>query len=145
LTDKQSGTILEVSTGSGQHIKYFAGVLPKLEFLPSEYAGLPSPIAKCTQNIEDILGSITSYCKDLPNVLPPIELDAVSSNWTEEDKEGKSPNFAGIICINLLHLSPVDAMVGLIQGASRTLQPGGYLFIYGHFNFRPGPSVPESS
>jgi hypothetical protein len=86
-------------------------------------------MAKCNQNIDDILGSITSYCKDNPNVLPPIELDAVSSKWTEEDKEGKSPNFACIICINLLHISPVDVMVGLIRGAGRTLQPGGYLFI----------------
>jgi hypothetical protein len=85
---------------------------------------------KCTKQIDEILGSITSYCKDLPNVLvPPIELDAVSSKWTEEDKEGKSPNCSDTICINLLHISPKDAMLDISSSTAPSNVDQGRQFL----------------
>jgi len=62
-----TGIFLEVASGSGQHIRYFAPHFPNLQFLPTEYAGFPSPMAKKRQEISqsnmcilDVAGQVRS-------------------------------------------------------------------------------------
>ena len=138
------GTVLEISSGSGQHIHHFAPNFPNLKFQPSEYPGFSSPVADAPQELNTILGSVDAYCEGTSNVLPAIYLDAASDEWATETF-GENPNFAAVICINLCHISPFAVSEGLLTGSGRTLRPGGHLIIYGPFKFGPGPAEPESN
>ena len=40
------GIVLEIGSGSGQHVSFLATILPHLHFLPTEYPGHPSPRAQ---------------------------------------------------------------------------------------------------
>ena len=96
-----TGVILEIASGSGEHVVHFARNLPSLVFQPSD----PEP---------DALLSIAAWTKaaDVTNVRAPIVLDASQSFWPIASADG-------IICINMVHISPWDATVGLIKGARR--------------------------
>jgi len=144
LSNESGGTVLEVSSGSGQHVGHFAPAFPDLKFLPTEYPGMSSPMAPGPQKLDEILGSIDAYCEELPNVLPAIYLDAASDKWASEER-GQHPNFTAVICINLCHISPYVVTEGLFAGSARTLRAGGYLLLYGPFKFGEGPAVPESN
>jgi uncharacterized protein DUF938 len=108
-----TGVILEVASGSGEHIVHFASNFPSLVFQPSD----PEPGA---------LRSISAWTKatNLTNVRAPLFLDASQSIWPIASADG-------IICINMIHISPWDVTVGLIKGAAAILPPGSPLYLYG--------------
>jgi hypothetical protein len=117
------GLILEIASGSGEHVVHFARNLPRLAFQPSD----PEPEA---------LRSISAWVKatDVTNVRESIVLDASQSPW---------PIASAIICINMVHISPWDATVGLIRGAAATLPRGAPLYLYGPYKregFATAPS-----
>ena len=145
LGPSEEGTVLEVSSGSGQHVSHFAPNYPKLQFQPTEYPGFASPLAKGTQDLSEILTSIDAYCENCKNVLPAKFLDATAVAWPGEE-DGVCPAHTAVITINLCHISPFEVTKGLFAGAGRTLRPGGGLFfLYGPFKFGPGPATPESN
>jgi hypothetical protein len=120
-----TGVILEIASGSGEHIVHFARNLPSLVFQPSD----PEP---------DALLSIAAWAKaaQVMNVRAPIVVDASRSPWPIASADG-------IICINMVHISPWDATVGLITGAAATLPPGLPLYLYGPYKregFATAPS-----
>ena len=96
-----TGVILEVASGSGEHIVHFARNYPALVFPPSD----PEP---------DALMSVAAWVKEahVTNVRVPIVLDASQSFWPIASADG-------IICINMVHISPWEATLGLIKGAAR--------------------------
>ena len=108
-----TGVILEIASGSGEHVVHFARNLPSLVFQPSD----PEPEA---------LLSVAAWVKEaqVTNVRAPIVLDASQSAWPIASADG-------IICINMVHISPWDATVGLIRGAAAILPPGSPLYLYG--------------
>ena len=63
----------------------------------------------------------------LPNLLPPRRLDAADADHWPVDKAD------AIVNINMIHISPWAATVGLMTGAGRLLPPGGVLFLYGPY------------
>jgi tRNA G46 methylase TrmB len=81
-----TGVILEIASGSGEHIVHFARNLPSLVFHPSD----PDP---------DALLSVVTWVKaaDVANVRAPIVLDASKSPWPVASADG-------IICINMVHI-----------------------------------------
>ena len=99
------GVILEIASGSGEHIVHFARNFPALVFQPSN----PEP---------DALLSVAAWVKAtrVTNVRAPIVLDASQSFWPIASADG-------IICINMVHISPWEATVGLIKGAAAILPP----------------------
>ncbi len=111
----QSGLVLEIASGTGQHITYFAPHFPQLIWQPSD----PTP---------EYFSSLVSWCDHLPspNLLPPIELDARHPHWPIKD-------CAAILCINMIHIAPWTAGLGLLAGAGRVLGTGGMLYLYGPF------------
>ena len=141
LNSSGGSTILEICSGSGQHVQHFAREFPSLQFLPTEYPGYPSPGAKQPQDLEAILGSIVAYSKGIPNILPPVLLDVTSTEWPT----GGKGNVVAIVCINLCHIAPMKVTEALFAGAEHTLPSGGLLFLYGPFKFGSGPAVPESN
>lgn len=111
----ESGLVLEVASGSGQHVVYFGQHFPHLTFQPSD------PDAASLQ-------SIPAYTHDagVANVLPPVLLDAASNDWPLASADA-------IICINMIHIAPWRACEGLLRGAGKLLRSGAPLYLYGPY------------
>ena len=112
------GMVLEIGCGTGEHAACFGEGMPTLTWLPSD----PDPGSRA---------STTSWIKfkDLNNVLSPLDLDVCSAQWGVENM---AP-FDAIVSINMVHIAPWEAAVGLFRGADRLLRAGGVLFLYGPF------------
>ncbi len=110
-----SGTVLEVASGTGEHAIHFARALPNLIWRPSD----PDPGA---------IASIRAWAENarLPNLRPPLLLDASAAEWPIDTADA-------VICINMVHISPWEATVGLISGAARLLPAGAPLILYGPY------------
>ncbi|QCB56868.1 DUF938 domain-containing protein [Sphingopyxis sp. PAMC25046] len=110
-----AGTVLEVASGSGEHVIHFAAAFPHLDWQPSD----PDPAG---------LASIAAWRAEtgLDNVAPPVALDASASDWPVERADA-------ILCINMVHISPWEATLGLFAGAARLLVPGAPLILYGPY------------
>ena len=111
----QLGTILEIASGTGEHISYFARAMPHLNWQPTDI------------DTGAIL-STAAYCKDasLANLALPKRLDVMSANWPYTQ-------IAGVLCINMIHIAPWSCSAGLISGAAQVLEGNGPLVLYGPF------------
>jgi hypothetical protein len=109
------GLVLEIASGSGEHAAFFGARLPHLTWQPSDVA--PEHCA-----------SVDAWTSGggLSNVKKAVHLDATSDEWPIVRVDG-------IVCINMLHVTPPEAREGLLRGASRGLNVGGALVIYGPF------------
>ncbi|MBZ9647834.1 class I SAM-dependent methyltransferase [Sphingobium sp. 3R8] len=109
-----SGLVLEVASGSGEHAVHFAVAFPSLDWQPSD----PDPAA---------LASIAAWRAeaDLSNLRSPIRLDA-TGEWPNAQADA-------IVCINMIHIAPWQATLGLLKGAGEALSPGGLLYLYGPY------------
>ena len=119
----QFGTILEVASGTGEHAVFFAPRLQPRRWLPSD----ANPVSRA---------SIDAWVKEfkIENLSAPIEIDASSSIWAVEDSAllNNSP-ITAIVNINMIHISPWSACLGLMAGAGRILPADGILYIYGPY------------
>lgn len=109
------GDVLEVSSGTGQHVVHFAQAMPHIRWQPSEYD-------------DDVLKSITGWLAQarLPNVNAPIHLDVHDKVWPVAD-------VAAVVCLNMIHIAPPSATEALVRGAGRIMRSGGILFLYGPY------------
>ena len=106
------GLVLEVASGTGEHALAFATRFPSLTWQPSD----PDPLA---------LSSIAAWRQDGPsNLRGPLQLDASSPDWPIDRADV-------ILNINMVHISPWEAGLGLLDGARRLLGRGGRLILYG--------------
>jgi SAM-dependent methyltransferase len=119
-----TGLVLEVASGTGEHIRYFAEALPGLDWQPSDPDW-------------DARGSIAAWCEDFPSVRPPLALDAAAPEWPIDRADA-------ILCINMVHISLWTATEGLFAGAARLLPPGGPLYIYGPYRRADVPTAPSN-
>lgn len=112
------GVVMEIGCGTGEHAVCFAEAMPALTWLPSD----PDPASRA---------STTSWIKSkgLKNVLEPLDVDASSDVWGVETL---AP-FDAMVSINMVHIAPWAATVGLFSGAGRLLRAGGRLCLYGPF------------
>lgn len=112
----ESGLVLEIASGAGEHALWFAEALPHLTWQPTDR----DPMA---------LKSIDAWrlSKKPPNLKKPIALDAA---YPQDWLIGKAD---AIVCINMTHIAPWEATVGLMKGAGKLLSSGGLLYIYGPF------------
>jgi len=115
----RSGLVLEVASGSGEHAVHFAERFRNLDWQPTD----PDP---------DALGSIEAWRADsgLANLREPVILDAASATWPIAAADA-------VLNINMVHISPWDAALGLLDGASRVLPGGAPLILYGPW-IQPG-------
>jgi SAM-dependent methyltransferase len=107
------GLVLEIASGSGEHIAYFAERLPALVWQPTD----PDPQA---------IASIAAYraAAGITNLLPPLQLDVHAERWPVDRADA-------VMCNNMIHIAPWSACEGLIAGAARVLPANGLLYLYG--------------
>lgn len=112
-----SGNALEIASGTGQHIVELAATLTELVWQPSDIDNAR-------------LNSIASrsLAKQLPNLLPPMRLDATDKGWS-----ALCPNQDFILLVNLLHLVSKTEVKAIVNGISKSLAQGGRCVIYGPF------------
>ena len=110
-----SGLVLEIASGTGQHIVHFAANLPALEWQPSD---ADADSHAMLRHRVDRAG--------LPNIRPPIALDVHDAHWP-------IAHAAALVCINMIHIAPWTATAALCRGARSVLPPGGPLYLYGPF------------
>jgi SAM-dependent methyltransferase len=121
------GTVLEIASGSGEHAVHFAAALPHLTWQPTDLD-------------PDARRSIAAYRAGarLPNLLPPLALDAASPVWPVAEA-------GAIVSINMIHIAPWSAAQGLMAGAERILTPGGTLYLYGPFKENGEHTAPSNA
>ena len=122
------GLVLEVASGSGEHAVHFARAFgADLAVQPSD----PDPGARA---------SIDAWAamQGLPNVLPAIDIDAKSQDWPIRCADA-------VLCINMLHIAPWTAAIGLVRGAARILPARGVLFLYGPFRRQGRHTAPSNA
>ena len=111
-----SGLVLEIASGSGEHVVHFATTQSlDLRFQPSD----PDAGARASIDAWVELSGVT-------NVLPVVALDAAAEAWPLQRADA-------VICINMIHIAPWDAAIGLVRGAAAILPVGGLLYLYGPF------------
>ncbi|MFC4291791.1 DUF938 domain-containing protein [Sphingorhabdus arenilitoris] len=121
------GRVLEIASGTGEHIVHFAALFPALQWQPSD----PDPLA---------LASIAAWQLEaaLTNIAPALQLDAAAQDWPVVGADA-------IICINMVHIAPIEAAAGLMRGAGRILPPGAPLYLYGPFIEAAVPLAPSNA
>ncbi|KAJ1526660.1 hypothetical protein ONE63_008243 [Megalurothrips usitatus] len=119
---RDPGLVLEVSSGTGQHVAWFAPHFPDLTFQPSEYDD------ECFQSIKaHVKAAGLSNVKD-PQI---VDASAPCSQWAGG---GLQPGtLSAVININMIHISSTKAVEGLFAGAGALLSPGGRLITYGPY------------
>ncbi len=122
------GNALEIASGSGQHVVWFARHLPQWTWQPSD----PAPEAL------DSIAALTT-AEGLTNVRPPLQLDVMAPTWLPAEAQ-RNAQFDLIYCANMLHIAPWAACAALMYGSSRHLAPGGVLITYGPFLERDVPT-----
>lgn len=128
------GLALEIASGTGQHVAFFAAALPGWTWQPSEgdTAMLPAIAARTVQ-------------AGLRNVRPPVGLDVMAVRWRAAGTAFDA-RFDAILCANMLHIAPWQACAALMEGAARHLAPAGVLLTYGPYfedDVPPAPSNQE--
>lgn len=121
-----TGLVLEIASGTGEHVAHFARALPHLMWQPSD----PAPQARASI-------AAWSAAEGRSNIRPPLALDAAAIDWPLAQADA-------IICINMIHISPWEATLGLMRGAGRLLPPGGLLYLYGPFRRAGVPTAPSN-
>ncbi|MBA4747780.1 MAG: DUF938 domain-containing protein [Sphingopyxis sp.] len=122
-----TGRVLEVASGSGEHVVHFAARFPDLEWQPSDPDGAA-------------LASIAAWTSETGcgNIRPPLLLDVSASDWSVDRADA-------ILCINMVHISPWAATLGLMAGAAQLLAAGAPLILYGPFVEDDVPTAPSNA
>lgn len=122
-----SGTVLEIGSGTGQHAAFFAGLLPRLVWQPTD--------------LPENFPSIRAWAAEagLPNLRAPLEIDLLASadSWPVTSA-------AAIVCINTVHIVAWKGVENLFAGAGRVLARGGVMYVYGAYRYATRPLEPSN-
>lgn len=132
FTGREPLDVLEIASGTGEHVAHYAAAMPHTRWQPTEWCG-HAGLQFEAQDLEDICASIVAWTEGLPNVRKPLPLDASASHWPAAEAAGEEPRYSAVVAANVAHISPPEVLGGLVFGASRVLQLGGHLFLYGPF------------
>lgn len=124
------GNILEIASGTGEHALFFAPHFPQSQWIPSDI------------HPESLL-SITAWRKDClsDNLQPPLTIDVMKTNWYQQLL---TSNIRSIVCINMIHIAPWEAYLGLIAGAKQILPKNGILYLYGPYMINNQHTAPSN-
>ncbi|KWE89725.1 SAM-dependent methyltransferase [Burkholderia ubonensis] len=121
------GDVLEIASGTGQHVVHFAAGLPGLHWHPSD------PDAQARRSIAAWIAQA-----GLSNVDAPLAFDVRDASWPFAALDA-------IVCINMIHIAPWACAEALFAGASRVLRPGGVLVLYGPYRREGRHTAPSNA
>ena len=121
-----SGLVLELASGTGEHSTFFADRFQALDWQPSD-------------THPEALRSIRAWQSeaDLPNLREPVVIDASAGDWPVDHADA-------VLNINMVHISPWEASLGLLDGAARLLATGAPLILYGPWLKDDIPTAPSN-
>jgi cyclopropane fatty-acyl-phospholipid synthase-like methyltransferase len=118
--------VLEIGSGTAQHVVHFAQALPEVQWLPSD---MPRNLATVQAGLADC---------GLSNISAPLALDVAYESWPVSDVEG-------IFTANTLHIMSETHVELFFRGVQRTLQPRGRLCVYGPFKYNGVFTTPSNA
>lgn len=123
--------ILEIASGTGEHAVFFASHLASCRWIPSDL----NPLSR---------DSITAWknANAVANLDEPMNIDVTQSSWIADAKEKK---IDAIVNINMIHISPWKACLGLMAGASQILSTGDILYLYGPYKRNGEHTAPSNA
>lgn len=129
----RTGNVLEVGSGTGQHVIYFAKQAPQLMWWPSDVS-------------EHHLRSIEAWRRfaHADNVRPAAKIDVAAPNW-QWNPDHRQAQLTAIVCANVIHIAPWRVAEGLFAGAARHLRPDGLLYLYGPFKTGGEHTAPSNA
>lgn len=110
------GRVLEIASGTGQHVMYFADALPNLVWQPTD----PDEPSRATIQARVRAAGLT-------NVHDPVDLDVRDAPWPVKLSNA-------VLCINMIHISPWTATEALFSNARSILSSAGILYLYGPYS-----------
>lgn len=113
----ERGSALEIASGTGQHVIWFAAHLPRWTWQPTD--AQPGALSVIAQRVAQ---------QGLTQVRTPLLVDVMAPRWLAEDTQ-----FDLIYCANMLHISPWASCAALMRGSAWHLAPGGLLVTYGPY------------
>jgi SAM-dependent methyltransferase len=120
------GLVLEIASGSGQHVAYFAAVCPRLTWQPSD----TDP-----ELVESLAARLRLAVR--VNVREPLRFDVRAQPWPMTRADA-------VVCINMIHIAPWASAVGLFSGSAPLLAAGAPLILYGPFRRGGGHTAPSN-
>ena len=126
----REGSLLEVASGTGEHASFFAPHFPDIDWQPTDID-------------ESHLESIAAWRAHTacPSLLSPMRFDVLTDDWALPHLEKP---LVAVLAINLIHISPFDVTVALMENAGRTLGSGGVLFLYGPYRRGGAHTAPSN-
>ena len=123
----KTGLVLEVASGTGQHVVHFAQALKGLSWQPTDMD------AACRRSISAWLATA-----ELANVRQPLDLDVRALPW-------RVPTLDAIVCLNLIHIAPWSVATALFAGAGLALREAGLLYLYGPYSVQRRHTAPSNA
>jgi len=111
----QTGTILEIASGTGEHACYFAPAFGTAIWQP-------------TDTDESAIASINAHRQaEAPaNLAPALHLNVMEPEWPVNAADA-------VLCVNMVHIAPWACCENLLRGCAHVLSPGAPLVLYGPF------------
>lgn len=117
-------TVLEIGSGTGQHVVHFAAALPGIEWQPTDRREeLPSLAARIEAEAP-------------ANVMRPRALDVLDHDWTDQ--------YDAVYSSNTLHIMSWAAVQAFFDGIGRVLKTSGRLCVYGPFIYNDVETTPSN-
>jgi SAM-dependent methyltransferase len=123
----KTGLVLEIASGTGQHVVHFAQALKGLNWQPTDMD------AACRRSISAWLATA-----ELANVRQPLDLDVRALPW-------RVPTLDAIVCLNLIHIAPWSVATALFAGAGLALRETGLLYLYGPYSVQGRHTAPSNA
>jgi SAM-dependent methyltransferase len=123
----KTGLVLEVASGTGQHVVHFAQALKGLSWQPTDMD------AACRRSISAWLATA-----EFANVRRPLDLDVRALPW-------RVPTLDAIVCLNLIHIAPWSVATALFAGAGLALRETGLLYLYGPYSVQGRHTAPSNA
>jgi hypothetical protein len=123
--------VLEIASGTGEHAIFFASKFESSRWIPSDANSLATESIIAWKNA----------CP-LDNLELPLLIDVTQNNWQQQVKNHE---INAIVNINMIHIAPWKACLGLIQGAGEILPIGGVLYFYGPYKVNGEHTAPSNA
>ncbi len=130
---KPGNVVLEVGSGTAQHVTFFAEMMPRVRWQPSDM----------TKNIPTLLAGLADQA--FPNIAAPLELDVTQKPWPLPATDSEGGGVDGVFTANTLHIMPYDAVECFFGGVGALLRPGGKLCVYGPFKYEGEFTTPSNA